>query len=98
MTEQVSTSQRNFSRLVLAASVIACLFWALSRIIDVYSVAFIGAIFEMCGLPMLAILVIVPFYSIFRLSKTGFSFRSLYLYSLVISLAGLAMMFIFFSR
>jgi len=95
MQEDVKPVNDRMSVIVFIAAWVVALFWILAQVIDVYAVAVIGAIFEMCGLPMLALAVIIPFYAIFRLWKSGFSFRSLYFYSILVVLVGLTFMFVF---
>ncbi|MBL0056755.1 MAG: hypothetical protein IPP31_11360 [Chitinophagaceae bacterium] len=71
-------------RIIFATSLLVSLFWYSGRNVNVYQFAALGAVYEMLWLPALALLVILPVIAIYYLVKEKFSFRSLYLYSLMV--------------
>ena len=77
------------SVIVFIASIIVPLFWYLGQVINVYRYAWLGALFEILSLPMLAALFILPVFSFVLLIKNKFSPRSLYLYSFIISIVSM---------
>ena len=77
------------SLLLFIVSIIVSLYWFLGQVINVYSYAWLGALFEILSLPMLAGLFILPVFSFVLLMKNNFSPRSLYLYSFIISLVSM---------
>ena len=85
MSTSSTVVQKNASaKIVLLLSIFVSVFWYLGRVTDVYQIAVVGAIFEMMWLPMIGLLLLLPVISIILLFKEKFSFRSLYLYSLII--------------
>ena len=79
----------NISLLVFIVSIIVPLFWYIGQTINVYRYAWLGALFELLSLPMLAALFILPVFSFVLLIKNKFRPRSLYLYSFIISLVSM---------
>ncbi len=77
------------SKIVVCLSIVVLLFWLLSRIINVYRFAFVGAVFEILWLPMLALLFIIPILSWVFFWKERFNRKSFYLYALLISIAAI---------
>jgi hypothetical protein len=74
------------SAIVLLASIVVSIGWMIGQSIDVYRYAWLGAVFEILWIPMLVGLVGIPVFSIYRLLTEKFSFRSRYLYALLIIL------------
>jgi predicted neutral ceramidase superfamily lipid hydrolase len=79
---KVSTS----GKIVLVSAILVSLFWWLTKTVDIYKNAIVGAIFEILWLPMLALLFILPVISLFFWRKDKFSVQSLFLYSMLIGL------------
>jgi len=77
-------------KIIFRLSLLASVLWCLSHIINVYSFALLGAIFEILWLPMLAALFFLPIISLVLWVKEKFNIRSLYLYSILIVLIGIA--------
>ena len=73
-------------KIVLISAILVSLFWWLTKTVDIYKSAIVGAIFEILWLPMLALLFILPVISLFFWRKDKFSARSLFLYSMLIGL------------
>jgi len=84
------------SKIVFILSIIVAGYWWLGQVINVYSFALVGAIFELLWLPTLAMLFVLPIISLILLVKEKFNVRSFYIYSLFISLT--TILFIIFSK
>jgi len=72
------------SLVFLVLSIIVFTFWFLSRIINVYYFPFVGAIFELLWLPVIALTLLLPILSLIQWRKEKFNFRSFNLYSIII--------------
>ena len=72
--------------IVLVYSFVLAIYWFLGNTLNVYRFALTGAIFEIFWLPMLVSLIGVPIVSIIFWTIQKFSLRSLYFYSLLVSL------------
>jgi len=79
-------------KIVFILSIIVPGYWWLGHVINVYSFAFVGAIFEILWLPVLLMLFVLPIISLILLIKEKVNFRSLYLYSLLIGIATILFM------
>ncbi len=77
-------NNKYIGKIVLTLSILVSVFWYLVNLIDVYQIAVVGAIFELLWLPMIAMLFILPIFSIVYLVKEKFSVKSFYLYSIII--------------
>jgi hypothetical protein len=88
MTQNTSYPSKT-AILILILSIMVPVIWYTSQHIDVYRVAFIGAIAEMIWLPMFALLFGLPIVSLLFWRRNKFAIRSLYFYSFLISVAGL---------
>jgi hypothetical protein len=80
------------SKMVFISSIIASGYWWLTKGINVYSNAIVGAIFEMLWLPFIGLLFLLPIISLFLLLKDRVNVRSLYIYSMLIGIATLFFM------
>ncbi len=74
-------------KIIFYTAVGVCLFWILGSSFRVYDVPFIGAFFEFLWLPALIVTLLIPVISLIFLVKEQFSFRSLYIYSLLIDVS-----------
>jgi len=79
-------------KVVFIVSIILSVYWWLVQVINVYSIAFIGAIYEILWLPFLLMLFGLPIYSLILWIKEKFNFRSLYLYSVLINVTTILLM------
>jgi len=79
-------------KIVFILSIIVPGYWWMGHVINVYSFAFVGAIFEILWLPVLLMLFVLPIISLILLIKEKVNFRSLYLYSLLIGFATILFM------
>jgi hypothetical protein len=86
------------SKILFILSIIIFVFWLVAQLIDVYRFAVVGAIFESLWLFMLSGLFVLPILSIIFLIKDKFSFRSLYLYTIIISVICILIMYSGHSR
>lgn len=80
--------------IILGLSLLTAVFWSLSQILNVYTYAVVGAVFEILWLPMLGLLILLPVISLIYWAKEYFSIKSSYLYSLLVILATFLFMFL----
>lgn len=80
------------SKIVFILSIVASGYWWLVQGINVYSSAIVGAIFEIMWLPVLAMLFLLPIFSLIFLLKEKINVRSLYIYSILINVATICFM------
>jgi len=76
----------NASKIVFASSILVLCYWIIGTSFNVYSIAIVGAIFELTAIPMLCLLVILPILSILLIVRKGITIKSLSIYSLMILL------------
>lgn len=74
---------------LLFVNVFTFIYWLVSKKIDVYEYAFVGAIFELLWLAMLASVFIIPLISIATIITQPSSIKLLAIYSFLISIATL---------
>jgi hypothetical protein len=72
------------SKFIFALSILISAFWLFGQKVNVYQYALSGVIYEVLWLPVLGLLFFLPLISIFSLFKQKLSFKSLYLYSIII--------------
>ncbi len=82
------------SKIVFLLSIIASGYLWLGQVINVYSFALVGAIFEIFWLPILAMLFLLPIVSILLLRKEKLNIRSLYVYSTLLSVITILIFFL----
>ena len=82
------------SKMVFLLSIIVSGYWWLGQVINVYSVALVGAIFEILWLPALVMLFVLPIISMILLlkEKVNVNVRSLYVYSILLGVATILIM------
>jgi hypothetical protein len=95
-----STTFKNssLSKIFFILSIIIFVFWYVGQKIDVYRYAVVGAIFESLWLFMLLGLFVLPILSLIFLIKEKFNFRSLYLYTIIISVTNILLMIFIFNK
>jgi hypothetical protein len=76
----------NASKIIFASSILVLCYWIIGTSFNVYSIAIVGAIFELTAIPMLCLLVILPILSILLIVRKGITIKSLSFYSLMILL------------
>ena len=77
------------SAIVFALTIIVTLYWYLPLLISVYRFPVIGAIYEILWIFMIVGLFALPVVSFIFWAKNKFNLRSLYFYSLIISLVSI---------
>jgi len=77
------------SAIVFALTIIVTLYWYLPVLISIYRFPIIGAIYEIFWIIMVVGLFALPVISFIFWAKNKFNLRSLYFYSLIISLASI---------
>jgi hypothetical protein len=93
MTNETTTfNNSSLSKIFFILSIVVLGFWSVGQIFDVYRYAVVGAIFEILWLLMLLMLFILPIIALIFLIKEKFSFRSLYLYTIVVSVINILLM------
>ena len=73
------------SKIVFIASLLTLVISFLAQMVNVYHFAFTGAVFEMLWLPLILLIFILPVISLFFWVTEKFQLKSLYLYSMLIS-------------
>lgn len=74
------------------------LYWLTAKTINVYNYAFIGALFELLWLPMIASVFIGPVFSIILIVKDKYNPGSLALYAAVLQIVALYILIFFKSN
>jgi len=83
----------NGARWVFILSLVSLLYWVLaSFILNVYKIAFVGAVFELLWFPMILLLVILPILSFIQLAKLKFKPNSIPFFSLLISIGVISLL------
>lgn len=96
MTDQMASFiQIRTGKIFLLLSILVLLFWLLSKIINVYHFAFVGAIFEILWFPVIILTFAIPVVALVFWNKEKFSFRSANLYSLLIAIVAILVMLFF---
>jgi len=80
------------SKMVFLLSIIVSGYCLLGQVINVYSVALVGAMFEILWLPVLVMLFVLPIISMILLLKEKVYVRSLYVYSILLGVATILIM------
>ncbi|MCU0399813.1 MAG: hypothetical protein MUE75_02215 [Algoriphagus sp.] len=60
-------------------------FWSLFKLIDIYQIGVLGAVYELLWLPFLALAFGIPTASFYFWAKSKFKLNSLFLYAFLIS-------------
>ncbi len=72
------------SKIIFLLSIITAIFLIIGLTIDVYSNAFVGAVFELIWITVILATVVLPILSLIYLIRSKFNFKSLYLYSIIV--------------
>lgn len=80
------------SKIILLLSIGVFMFWLLSRAINVYDFPVAGAIFEILWLPLIALILALPIFSLIYWIQERFNLRSFYLYALLIAIITILLM------
>jgi amino acid permease len=85
-------TNQGIGKVVLALNIFVLLFVGLSRLLNVYQVAYVGAMFEILWLPVILLLFILPTLSIINWIQDKFNPKSIYLYSMILGIAAVILM------
>jgi hypothetical protein len=72
------------NKIIFVLSILACMFWILGQMFNVYNYALIGIIYEIFWLPCIISIVCIPIICTFLLVKEKLNLRSLNIYSVII--------------
>ena len=75
--------------------IITVLYWLAGKSLNIYSTAFLGAVFELLWLPMIAAVFIGPILSIILFVKDKYNLGSLALYAAILQLLALFILIFF---
>jgi hypothetical protein len=94
--EQETTIYKNsrLSKILFVFSLFILSYWSIGRSINVYHFAIVGAIYEILWLFMLMALFGLPLVALAFLIIEKFSFRSLYLYTIIVGVFNILIMFL----
>jgi hypothetical protein len=94
--EQETTIFKNsrLSKILFILSIFVFAYWSVGQIINIYHFAVVGAIYEILWLFMLIGLFGLTIVALIFLIKEKFSFRSLYLYTIIIGGFNILLMFL----
>lgn len=84
-----TTITKKFRKTVLIVSLLQPVYWSIPRLINVYDYPVLGAVYELSSLFMAIILFTLPLLCLVFWIKEKCSMRSVYIYSLIISLTSL---------
>jgi len=73
------------SKIIFIITILVCSFWITSHIINIYDFPFLGALFEIAWLPMLALIIILPVLTLIYWIIQKFRVNSYHLYAFIIS-------------
>lgn len=79
-------------KVLFLTSLFSAIYWLVANSINVYQYAFVGALFELTSILMLIVLFVVPILSLYYWYKEKFNLKSLYLYTMVISVVTLVLL------
>lgn len=82
----MSTKQLSLEKPLFIVSMISCLYWTISQNMNVYNYAFAGALYEILWLPMVVLLVGIPFISGYQWYKDKFKMTSWSMYTILLSI------------
>lgn len=83
-------------KLVFFLSLFVALYWITGQFINIYRFAIADAIFEILWFPLVALTVVLPIYSLVFWAKEKFILRSVYLVSLLLVIATILTVVLFY--
>lgn len=92
---QPASKKARTDKAILFLTIAAAIFWMLTKLIDPYSWAAVGAIFELLWLPTLGVLFILPIVSFIFWIKEKFRLKSFNFYSILIAVLAVTAIFLF---
>ena len=94
MSQPIGIKNNKQSKILFGLSVFTLSFVLLFKSTDIYKYAFVGAIFEAVWLIIIAAVFIIPVIALWILYKNKFSYKSLCVYALLISVGSILLLFI----
>ena len=82
------------SKIVFSLSLFTLIYVAIFKNIDPYKYIVVGALFEILWLFIVEAIFIIPFMALWMILKNKFSFKSFYLYALIISAVSILLLMI----
>lgn len=79
-------------QILFLLSLFSAIYWFVANSINVYQYAIVGALFELTSILMLIVLFVVPILSLYYWYKEKFNLKSLYFYTMVISVVTLLLL------
>jgi len=96
MREGLSSFKNSaLNKALFGVSIITILYWWTAKSLNVYNYAFLGAIFELLWLVMIAAVFIGPVFSILLFLRDRYNPRSLVLYSFLCQIVALCILLFF---
>lgn len=96
MREGLSSFKNSaLNKALFSVSIITILYWWTAKSLNVYKYAFLGAIFELLWLVMIAAVFIGPVFSILLFLRDRYNPRSLVLYSFLCQIVALSILLFF---
>jgi len=96
MREGLSSFKNSaLNKALFSVSIITILYWWTAKSLNVYKYAFLGAIFELLWLVMIAAVFIGPVFSILLFLRDRYNPRSLVLYSFLCQIVALCILLFF---
>jgi predicted membrane-bound mannosyltransferase len=96
MREGLSSFKNSaLNKALFSVSIITILYWWIAKSLNVYNYAFLGAIFELLWLVMIAAVFIGPVFSILLFLRDKYNPRSLVLYSFLCQIIALCILLFF---
>lgn len=80
-------------RIIFYLCVAAFVFWNLPLLVNVYSMAVVGAVFELLWLPMIAAVFLLPLLSMTAWIHRRYAVHSIHFYSLLLSFVNITILF-----
>ena len=87
--EKSFLSNSKTEKTVFLISLFVALYWILGQTINIYLIAFVGAVYEILWLPLIILLFGLPVLSFVFWVKEKFFVRSLFLYSFIIGIGSI---------
>ena len=94
MNQSIHVQHTKQSKLIFGISALILILIVVFKAIDIYKYAFIGAVFEMLWLFIIAGVFIIPIVTVWGLFKNGCNFKSFYFFAIVISVVSLIIVLI----
>ena len=94
MNQPTTIINNTQSKIVFSLSLFTLIYVAIFKNIDPYKYIVVGALFEILWLFVVVAVLAIPAFALWAIFKNNFSFKSLYLYTLLISASTLYLLFL----